>query len=128
MTKTTPELSPPANFLTTPAGGRLAPYVSFNMQQTHSYSGSSVEYCFKPGILWSRSRDLTAKSPRPSKIEASTSNVLHVVLASLVVYPEDVVECESFLPIHRLQVETNRVEALVAQGKYVVVSYETIRL
>ncbi|GBO15086.1 hypothetical protein AVEN_237407-1 [Araneus ventricosus] len=34
MTRTTPDLAPPSpNFRTTPAGGRLAPYVRFDVQQ-----------------------------------------------------------------------------------------------
>ncbi|GBO06107.1 hypothetical protein AVEN_125736-1 [Araneus ventricosus] len=41
---TTPGLAAPSpNFRTTPAGGCLAFYVRFNVQQIHIHSGSSVE-------------------------------------------------------------------------------------
>ncbi|GBO21093.1 hypothetical protein AVEN_148555-1 [Araneus ventricosus] len=49
MTRTTPELDAPSpSFLTTPAGGPLAPD-GFGVHQAHLHGGSSIESGFEPG-------------------------------------------------------------------------------
>ncbi|GBN44843.1 hypothetical protein AVEN_57635-1 [Araneus ventricosus] len=52
MTKTTPKLAPLClNFRTTQAGGRLTPYLLFNVHQAHIHGGYSVESRFEPRTL-----------------------------------------------------------------------------
>ncbi|GBN00801.1 hypothetical protein AVEN_131513-1 [Araneus ventricosus] len=68
MTRTTPEMaSPSPNICITPAGGRLHPYVIFNVQQAPTHGGSSVESGSEHGTLRPRSRDLITRLPRPQK-------------------------------------------------------------
>ncbi|GBM62133.1 hypothetical protein AVEN_207622-1 [Araneus ventricosus] len=53
MTRTTPDLELPSpNFHATAAGGRLAFYVWFKVQQIRIHGGSSVESGFDPGVIF----------------------------------------------------------------------------
>ncbi|GBM18429.1 hypothetical protein AVEN_232137-1 [Araneus ventricosus] len=65
MTRTKPELPPTLNFRTTPVGGLLTDYLSFLLQQAHILGSSSLKSGFEPGILLSRSQDLTTRPLHP---------------------------------------------------------------
>ncbi|GBN60337.1 hypothetical protein AVEN_237798-1 [Araneus ventricosus] len=56
---------PSPNFRTTPAGGWSAHDIRFNVLDNHIHKLSSVELDFEPGILRSRSPDLTTRPPSP---------------------------------------------------------------
>ncbi|GBM62392.1 hypothetical protein AVEN_228925-1 [Araneus ventricosus] len=64
MTRTTPEVASPPNFSSTPAGGRLAPYVGLTVQQARKHSESLVESGLEPITLQPRSRVLITRPPR----------------------------------------------------------------
>ncbi|GBN25944.1 hypothetical protein AVEN_273345-1 [Araneus ventricosus] len=64
VTRTSFELAPPSpNFLTTPAGGRLA-HARFEVYQAHKDGASSVELGLKSGTIRFPSRYLTTRPLR----------------------------------------------------------------
>ncbi|GBM14214.1 hypothetical protein AVEN_167301-1 [Araneus ventricosus] len=68
MTRTTPELTPPPSFRTTPMVERLPPRMVWGATGL-IHDGSSVESGFEPGIRGPQSRDLTTKPPRPPRLK-----------------------------------------------------------
>ncbi|GBN34770.1 hypothetical protein AVEN_209528-1 [Araneus ventricosus] len=84
MTRTTPELAPHLQTSTPHQGEDVWPLRMIWRATGPIHGGSSMESGFEPGTLWPKSRDLTTRPLRPSKLYTESNRSLTLLKASVI--------------------------------------------